>query len=416
MSAPRLTFLYPFLFSSTAAASGRGARRAAAAATAAVAPSTVRGAARRAFGVEAAGGRRGPSTIHQRYGTANEPLPHLGAGAAGGKKEKEVGGGKEVKEERGVKEERTLKEQKDINTTEQDMTEAATTAHALAEAEDDPTKPNRKTNKRTKQPSIAPTHQLPQDETIIEALPPTGKLPSSNVTNASPPVEGPSPSPPVYANPLETVLNMPPPDPSNPGATALYANPETPSSQTQTGDRSPAGIPQIRDQPIDHQRPPHISTPPYVHHFDTYSLVRRLEEGGWTEDQSVTLMKAVRTVLAGNMELARAGLVSKSNVENESYLFSAACSELKTEIQTKRRTEGERSRTDRTQLQHEVDILSQRMTQETLTMKDELKGMFDDRKMFVRNDQRDMERKVRHIFHFNLTFSACDLFSYQNDP
>jgi PleD family two-component response regulator len=51
-------------------------------------------------------------------------------------------------------------------------------------------------------------------------------------------------------------------------------------------------------------------------------------------------------------------------------------------------------RRERTLLQHEVDILNQKMTQELLALKDELKGMFDDRKMDVRMEQRAMESKV----------------------
>jgi hypothetical protein len=51
-------------------------------------------------------------------------------------------------------------------------------------------------------------------------------------------------------------------------------------------------------------------------------------------------------------------------------------------------------RRERTLLQHEVDILNQKLTQELLTLKDDLKGMFDDRKMSVRMEQRTMESKV----------------------
>jgi hypothetical protein len=51
-------------------------------------------------------------------------------------------------------------------------------------------------------------------------------------------------------------------------------------------------------------------------------------------------------------------------------------------------------RRERTLLQHEVDILNQKLTQELLTLKDDLKGMFDDRKMSVRMEQRAMESKV----------------------
>ena len=55
-------------------------------------------------------------------------------------------------------------------------------------------------------------------------------------------------------------------------------------------------------------------------------------------------------------------------------------------------------RRERTHLQHEAEILNQKMTQELLTLKDELKGMFDDRKMGVRSEQRGMESKVRSQF------------------
>jgi hypothetical protein len=141
-------------------------------------------------------------------------------------------------------------------------------------------------------------------------------------------------------------------------------------------------------------KPPHLKTPPYVHHFDTYGLVRQLAKSAYTEEQSISLMKAVRGLLIENMMLARQGLVSKSNVENETYLFRAACAELKTEIGNLRQGEVERMRTERNQLQHEVDILGQKLGQETGSVKDDLKGLFDDRKMAVRQEQRGMETKV----------------------
>ena len=62
--------------------------------------------------------------------------------------------------------------------------------------------------------------------------------------------------------------------------------------------------------------PPHLEAPPYVHHFDTYTLVKDLSKGGFTYEQSVTIMKAVRGLLAQNLDVAKDGLVSKSDVEN----------------------------------------------------------------------------------------------------
>lgn len=147
----------------------------------------------------------------------------------------------------------------------------------------------------------------------------------------------------------------------------------------------------------DAAKPPHLQTPPYVHHFDTYTLVQQVEAGGFTPEQSVTTMKAVRALLADNLELARASLVSKSDVENESYLFRAACSELKTEVYNQRKTNDEKMRRERTILQHEVDILGQKLGQDLLTLRDDLKGMFDDRKMSVRQEQRAAESAIQQL-------------------
>ena len=73
--------------------------------------------------------------------------------------------------------------------------------------------------------------------------------------------------------------------------------------------------PPTEEKAEDHKAP-HLQAPPYVHHFDTFSLVKDLEGGGFSEDQSVTVMKAIRGLLALNLDVAKEGLVSKSDVEN----------------------------------------------------------------------------------------------------
>lgn len=78
----------------------------------------------------------------------------------------------------------------------------------------------------------------------------------------------------------------------------------------------------------------------------------------------------------------------------ETYLFNAACSELSTEVKNNRKVADETIRQQRTHLQHEVDILSQRMTQDILTLKDEVRAAFHDRKMTVREEQRSTESLV----------------------
>jgi Protein of unknown function (DUF1640) len=199
-------------------------------------------------------------------------------------------------------------------------------------------------------------------------------------------------------------LPSPNPSDSNTPLSSSKAKEEPSTTTTEAAGMSTPSLDRVLDvgspnQP-EHEKPPHLQAPKYVHHFDTWSLVKDLEKGGFTQVQTVTIMKAVRGLLADNMDLARKALVSKSNVENEMYLFKAACSELKTEIQNNRTAEADILRSQRAQLQHEVDILGQNLTQDAASVKDELKGLFDDRKMTVRVEQKQIESKVNQPIPF----------------
>ena len=63
---------------------------------------------------------------------------------------------------------------------------------------------------------------------------------------------------------------------------------------------------------------PTMSAKPYVHHFDSYSLVKQLQDGGYSPRQAIESMKGIRALLAQNLDVAQESLVSKSDVENVS--------------------------------------------------------------------------------------------------
>lgn len=147
-------------------------------------------------------------------------------------------------------------------------------------------------------------------------------------------------------------------------------------------------------------RHPHLEASPYEHHFDTYSLVQQLAtEKAYGSEQATTLMKAIRLMLAINLDVAKEGLVSKSDTENEAYLFRAACSELRTTLQTARHSEMLKQRSHRAQLQHESDLLNQKVTQDMTTMREELKGMFNDRKLGLEEQKRQIDSKIQGLNH-----------------
>lgn len=173
---------------------------------------------------------------------------------------------------------------------------------------------------------------------------------------------------PPPTNPMDAVLRMPPP--SDLGLATLPSN---------------------------GQEVPHLEPAPYIHHFDTYTLVKDLQAGGFSEEQAITVMKGIRGILQEKLDLAEATLTSKSDSENEEYLFKAACSELRSSLESSRHLEVERQRSSRTQLQHEVDILNMRITQELAKMNDDLKGMWNDHKMTTREQQQGQDTGIQEL-------------------
>ncbi|OJD36496.1 moz protein represents a chromatin-associated acetyltransferase [Diplodia corticola] len=362
MSTPRLTFLYPrfirpFLISeagatypsSSSQAPRAGVkRRSARQGQPACRKATDGGAGARAFGTSAH--TRLPPGPMQRYGTANEPLPSPppGASSDGASGDKAKGVDKAAGDKDGKAAAAAAADGK------QDAGAVAGGASKKSASPPSPP-PSQEQDKPQHQGAAQDVNAPPKAasptifETTSQGEAPNGPpKPSRSAANNGNEVE---------SNPLEAVLRMPPPT----------------------------------------SRPVHLTTPRYVHFFDTWSLVKQLTGSGFSEAQSVSLMKAIRAQLNDNVELAHAGLVGKSDVENETYLFRAACSELRTEVGNNRKAENERMSTQRNQLQHEVDILGQRLGQDTSHLKEEVKGMFDDRKMAVRMEQKTMESKIQEL-------------------
>lgn len=130
------------------------------------------------------------------------------------------------------------------------------------------------------------------------------------------------------------------PSPSKPEDAAAAPEPEPPQAEAggpsrQDGEEKTERHPEKQDKhqpagPLDevlHVEPPEPDTgkkhhnlkpPPYVHHFDSYSLVRQLQDEGYSKGQSIEAMKGIRSLLAQNIEVAQQSLHSKSQVENVS--------------------------------------------------------------------------------------------------
>lgn len=209
-------------------------------------------------------------------------------------------------------------------------------------------------------------------------------------------------------SPMDEILHRaPPPDTPSPSSFSP-SSPTADQSTTPSADATSGTAATTSTS----TKPPHLTPAPYVHHFDSYTLVKQLTAGGYTLPQAIVAMKAIRTLLAANLDAAQAGLVSKADVENETYLFRAACSELSAEVRNSRRAADEQLRQQRTTLQHEVDILAQRLNQELLTLNDSVRGMFNDRRMAVREEQKAVESRARLLCLLSSPFLLFFIFYF----
>ncbi|RAL08315.1 uncharacterized protein BO97DRAFT_398360 [Aspergillus homomorphus CBS 101889] len=326
--------------------------------------------------------RYAPETYHRRYGPAAEPnLPPPSKPKDGSsQKQAPAPSGQEASAPNPAPQEQSSQKEEPAKPSESSSSRTKDSASASGISSESKGTADKAELEFKPEPKkdIEPTISDHQDAAPTkEAVPIFSN--NNNNNNERPSSEEPQYNPHILKqNPLEGVLHMP-----------------SPSSYLTTG-----GGP----VPDPTSNPPNLSPAPYVHYFDTYSLVRDLSKSGFSDEQSITIMKAVRSILQSNLDLAKQSLTSKSDVENESYLFQAACSELQSSLQTARTSEMQRQRASRTQLQHEADILSQRLNQELAGLKDDIKGMFNDHKMSTREQQRNIDTSVQEL-NYKITVS-----------
>ena len=95
-------------------------------------------------------------------------------------------------------------------------------------------------------------------------------------------------------------------------------------------------------------------------------------------------------------------------IEQETYLFRAACSELRTEIVNLRRSSTSKQKSGLAHLQHTFDILSQRTTSELAALRDELKGMLNDRRMDNQSSKQALDSAITELNYMISTSISSD--------
>lgn len=158
------------------------------------------------------------------------------------------------------------------------------------------------------------------------------------------------------------------------------SNSEDPSSRSQSSDPSDTlfderGLEVRLPQPGDEDN--NISV---THYFDTNKIYTGLRFSGFTEGQAEIIMRAMRDILTERLEAVREESITQAAADNDAYLFEAARSELRTEVQKLRELQSAEYGSNLARLQRDVEIAHQELNESITTMKSGIDLDINDRK------------------------------------
>ncbi|KAJ1021142.1 hypothetical protein NDA16_003928 [Ustilago loliicola] len=217
------------------------------------------------------------------------------------------------------------------------------------------------------------------------------------------------------------------------------------SSTPQTATTSNAGQGDIEFDPRLHRPASSQSLQSLQVPFDTHGFVKRLESGGWIStaakvqrlaavtksgkgkqaqsdsgaqelglqiarrhDPAEAIMEGVRHLITTRGRQLAHACLNKSDVANQAYLFKAALSEIRTEVQVRGRNDAAGLRSITTILQREVDALEQKMKEDVERLKHDIQVDMNNRKAESKEEQNNLEQEIQDLNN-RFTISLSDL-------
>ncbi|KAK3329805.1 DUF1640-domain-containing protein [Apodospora peruviana] len=100
------------------------------------------------------------------------------------------------------------------------------------------------------------------------------------------------------------------------------------------------------------------------HHFDTLKFVQRLEEDGFTEEQSVAMMKVLNDVIEESIQNLTRTMVLREDAAKATYTQKVDFAKLRSELLSADSTEGNTTRAAHERLTNDIAKLSSRLRDE----------------------------------------------------
>ncbi|KAF9919773.1 hypothetical protein BGZ65_011830, partial [Modicella reniformis] len=133
------------------------------------------------------------------------------------------------------------------------------------------------------------------------------------------------------------------------------------------------------------------------HHFNTNKLVTKLEKNGFERGQAEGIMRTMKGFIGHHTNRIRRNMLTKSDLDNESYLFKAALTELRTELQILRKNDAAALAIKTEIISREIDSLNQKLHEDIAIIKSDIAIDMNSRKGDVREEQKALEIRIQSM-------------------
>lgn len=153
---------------------------------------------------------------------------------------------------------------------------------------------------------------------------------------------------------------------------------------------------------------PPVDEPVTAPELDAQTLAISTQPRHRPHDPAEAIMNLTISTLRSKGAYVLTTLMDRVHVENQRYLFTAALSELRTELQVRARADAAALRSITTLLQREVDSLNQRMREDIERMKHDIQVDMNNRKGEAKEEQNHLEQEIQDLNN-RFTISLSDL-------
>ncbi|KAI8376013.1 uncharacterized protein BYT42DRAFT_614800 [Radiomyces spectabilis] len=131
------------------------------------------------------------------------------------------------------------------------------------------------------------------------------------------------------------------------------------------------------------------------YHFDTFKFVERLENEGFTREQSEAIMASLREVISESMTGLTKSMVSKAEQEKTVYTYKVDFAQLKSEIQLLEKNDFVMMKAENERLQGELEKLRQKLREEITRTQANVRLDLNLEKGRIRDEASAQEIKVK---------------------